>query len=205
MEDNFHQKNEPFSISDAELDLIKRSQNRDKLAFSELVEQHQQWLYAIAISHLRNFRDAEDVVQESLLNAWSKLSQLRDRTKFRHWMAKIVLNQCSNFRRSKYHTMIPITDLAEQEKLYIERTMVQLAQATQVSKEIKEEVGKYLDDLPKKYRTVLYLRYVSNCSLVEISRIMRISKRKVNSRINIAKRMLHRKLAYTSIDKNTQD
>jgi RNA polymerase sigma-70 factor (ECF subfamily) len=202
MEDSFHQNNNQYQISDAELDLIRRSQHRDKLAFSELVIQHQHWLYAIAVSHLRNFHDAEDVVQESLLNAWNKLPQLRDRTKFRHWLAKIVLNQCSNFRRSKYHTMIPISELAEQEKLYIERAIEQIAQATQVSKEIREEVIKYLDNLPKKYRTVLYLRYVSNCSIDDICRILQVSKKAVNSRIHNAKKILHRKLIKTSINQN---
>jgi RNA polymerase sigma-70 factor (ECF subfamily) len=205
MEDNFHQNNNQFSISDDELDLIKRSQNRDKLAFCELVAQHQHWLYAIAVSHLRNLTDAEDVVQESLINAWSKLSQLHDRTKFRHWLAKIVLNQCSNLRRSKYRTMTPITDLADREKQYIEQTIVQLAQSTQVSKEIKEEIALYLDSIPRKYRTVLYLKYVSNCSLDEISRILRIPKRSVAARINSAKRLLQRNMRYTQSNNKTQD
>jgi RNA polymerase sigma-70 factor (ECF subfamily) len=71
-----------------------------------------------------------------------------------------------------------------------------------VSKEIREEVIKYLDNLPKKYRTVLYLRYVSNCSIDDICRILQVSKKAVNSRIHNAKKILHRKLIKTSINQN---
>lgn len=205
MEANFHQNNDRRFISDDELDLIKRSQNRDKLAFSELVTLHQQWLYAIAVSHLRSFRDAEDVVQESLLNAWQKLPQLRDRTKFRHWLAKIVLNQCSNFRRSKHQTMIPLTDLGEREKIYIENKIAELAQSNQLTQEIREMIELYLDNIPKKYRTVLYLKYVSNCSLDEISEILQISRRNVGTRIHAAKRLLRKKIECNQINTKNQD
>ncbi|MFB3896054.1 MAG: RNA polymerase sigma factor [bacterium] len=205
MEANFHQKNDRGFISDDELDLIKRSQNRDKLAFSELVTQHQQWLYAIAVSHLRNFRDAEDVVQESLLHAWQKLPQLRDRKKFRHWLAKIVLNQCSNFRRGKQRTMIPLTDLGEQEKAYFENKIAELAQSSQLNQEMRETIELYLDNIPKKYRTVLYLKYVSNCSLDEISGILQISRRNAAARIHAAKRLLRKKIAVNQINNKNQD
>jgi len=194
MGDNFHQDSDKFLVSDTELELIQRSQRKDKLAFGELIERHQKWLFAIAVSHLRNKRDAEDVVQESLLRAWIFLPQLRDRTKFRHWLAKIVLRQCVNWQRGKQQKMALISDLPEQEIRYIEQTIETVAPIIPIDNGVREQVEKYLENLPNKYKTLLYLRYVSNCSLDEISRIMKMPKKTVKLRINRGKRMLKRRL-----------
>jgi RNA polymerase sigma-70 factor (ECF subfamily) len=193
---HLQQKPVQFLNSDTEFDLIQRSQRKDKLAFNELIEQHQKWLYAIAVSHLRNAHDAEDVVQESLLRAWIFLPQLQDRTKFRHWLAKIVLNQCSNYRRGKQRKMVLIPDLPDSEQWYIEQSISNLASPIQVDEVMKKQVEDYLEKLPEKYKTLLYLRYVSGCSLDEISKIMKLSKKNVILRINYGKKILRRRLQF---------
>lgn len=56
-------------------------------------------LYACALSVLGDSWDARDVVQDALLEVLGKIGSLRDVTKFRPWVARIVVNKCNDLLR----------------------------------------------------------------------------------------------------------
>ena len=75
-------------------DLVLRAQRKDADAFTELYESICKELYRTAWYALRNEQDAEDVVSETVLAAWSQIGQLRDPDAFHAWIFKILSNQC---------------------------------------------------------------------------------------------------------------
>ena len=75
-------------------DLVLRAQRKDADAFTELYESICKELYRTAWYALRNEQDAEDVVSETVLAAWSQIGQLREPEAFRAWIFKILSNQC---------------------------------------------------------------------------------------------------------------
>lgn len=79
---------------------VQRAKKGDADAFVVLYETVCQDMYAYAFYLLRNQADAEDVVSETVMYAYETIGQLRSEDKFRHWIFKILSNQCRKKRKS---------------------------------------------------------------------------------------------------------
>ena len=83
-------------------ELIEKAKKGDKEAFTDLILENQIKLYKIAKARRKNEADIEDVVQETMIILYTKLSKLRDNTKFEIWLYKILINQCNKkYRKNK--------------------------------------------------------------------------------------------------------
>src|SRR5271167_5026791 len=73
-------------LESTEAELIKRVCGGEPQAFEELLRPYERLVYATAISIMRNPSDAEEVAQEAVLKAFSKLSSFRGESKFSTWL-----------------------------------------------------------------------------------------------------------------------
>ena len=182
--------------ADPERELVQRSQRGDPTAFAELIRKYQRWLHAVAVSHLRVVSDAEDIVQDSLVNAWDNLPELRDHTKLRAWLTQIVVHNCRNKERSYTRKMIVFTDLSPEEQKQVDKKLADFVfiEGEELMKQQRLHVLGNIHSLPERYRDVLYLRYLGNCSWEEISRILNLSKKTVEVRLYRGKKLLRKQL-----------
>lgn len=106
--------------------LLQRALNGDELAFNEMTRPTLPKLYAMAYQYVHNQQDAVDVVQESLLNSYHALSQLKQAEFFSTWLTKIVIR--NSFRllenSTKAHTfendlILPFTNFQAPRSLFI--------------------------------------------------------------------------------------
>jgi RNA polymerase sigma factor (sigma-70 family) len=81
--------------------LVLRARSGERAALEELVQRHQRWIYNIAIRMLHHPQDAEDATQEILLKAVTGLSSFEDRSSFRTWLYRIVVNHVLNVKRGR--------------------------------------------------------------------------------------------------------
>jgi len=70
-------------------------------AFTQLVQESQHVVFALALSSLRDVEDAKDAAQDAFATAWHRLKQLRDPSAFAPWMKSIVSRECSRRRRRR--------------------------------------------------------------------------------------------------------
>src|SRR5262245_40185200 len=81
-------------------DLMSRARAGDGDAFRELIEPHRRELQVHCYRMLGSFQDAEDALQDTLLNAWLGFKGFAGVASLRTWLYKIATNRCLNARRS---------------------------------------------------------------------------------------------------------
>ena len=80
-------------------ELIEQSKNGSKAAIEKLVLRHQAWIYNIAVRMVFHPHDAEEVTQEVLIKAITRLSTFNGESKFRTWLYRITSNHILNMKR----------------------------------------------------------------------------------------------------------
>ncbi len=149
--------------------------------FTQNVLDCEQTLYRIGISMLKNEKDCEDAVQETLLNAYGNLHKLRKEEYFKTWLIRILINECNKQlkRRGKLSAAEVTNEIddtvAETESMpHSERTELRMA----------------VEQLEPKYRAVIVMRYIEGFSVKEMKSILRIPEGTVKSRLAKARKLL---------------
>src|SRR6202167_2143678 len=121
--------------------------------FAALIDRHLAPIRKRIASVVRNAADVDDVLQETLLKAWRRLSTFRSESSFRTWLTRVAINEAlQSYRRERCRpTCQPLTDLdafaTPSESPHISFARVQATQA------VRNAVLR----LPDKYRQVLIL------------------------------------------------
>jgi RNA polymerase sigma factor (sigma-70 family) len=82
-----------------EAELVGLAKNGDREALERLILRHQAWIYNIAVRMVFQPQDAEEVTQEVLIKAVTRLSTFQGESKFRTWLYRIASNHVLNMRR----------------------------------------------------------------------------------------------------------
>src|SRR2546422_11463683 len=88
-----------MAILPAEAELIGRAQRGEAEAFCELATRHHRSLYLLALKYSGNHHDAEDLMQDVMLNAYRAIHQFKGMSSFRTWLARIMMNSFLNQKR----------------------------------------------------------------------------------------------------------
>jgi RNA polymerase sigma factor (sigma-70 family) len=82
-----------------DVELVRLAKNGDREALERLILRHQAWIYNIAVRMVFQPQDAEEVTQEVLIKAATRLSTFQGQSKFRTWLYRIASNHVLNMRR----------------------------------------------------------------------------------------------------------
>lgn len=149
--------------------MLSRGCPVDREEFVSLVTTQQRRLLLLARSLLGNWVDAEDAVQEAMLNAYASKGELRNRAAFSAWMRAILVHECTRLRRRRLNAVGPASAL-EGHGLpddYPRLLLIDL-----------------IDRLPRELAQVVALRYLEDMSQAEVAATLRIPLGTVKSRLN---------------------
>jgi RNA polymerase sigma-70 factor, ECF subfamily len=151
--------------------------------------QHIDDLYRTAKRLTRNETEADDLVQETYMQAWKSFGQYELGTNCRAWLYKILFNKYDHHRRKQY----------TQSKYFQEadELVFELSAARQPVPEFLTdgEIISALDKLPEHYRSVVLLADVHEFDYKEVAQILDIPMGTVMSRLNRARTQLKKSLA----------
>jgi len=82
-----------------DFDLIEQAKSGDRAALEKLILRHQAWIYNIAVRMVFHSQDAEEVTQEVLIKAITRLSTFQGESQFRTWLYRITANHVLNMKR----------------------------------------------------------------------------------------------------------
>lgn len=181
--------------------LIERIRRGERALFYELIRPYERSVYLSAYSVLHNQADAEEVVQETLLKAFTHLDQLREKGKFKAWLLLIAVNE-SRMRRRKdrqhlYESLEEQT-METEEGEFMPRQFADwrdIPSDIAERKEIKSAVRSALDTLPDKYRVVFVLRDMQHLSVTETATVLGLTAPAVKTQLHRARLQMREQLA----------
>jgi len=128
-------------------------------------------MYIVAKRFVKDSFEAEDVVQEAFIKAFSKLHQYKAEVTFGSWLKRIVINKCIDSLKSKRQFMLELDEvhLKVVDSSYEDEWLVDDAITL-------EDVKKAISNLPEKYKYVVMLFLIEGYDHQEISQILNISE-----------------------------
>jgi RNA polymerase sigma-70 factor (ECF subfamily) len=165
--------------------LIEKCLEGDIKAQFQLYKQYSKAMYNIAVRFLDNKMDAEDILQESFVTAFTRMEELKNKDVFGSWLKRIVINKCISLQRKR--------------KLRFEEIDEEKHRGVEVSDDGLPEVEpalvhKAIRELPPKGRSVLVLRALEGYSHKEIAETLDISVSTSKTQYSRALTLLNGKL-----------
>jgi len=148
--------------------------------------------FRVAYSVLRHREDAEDVAQEAFAKAYRNFRQLRDRDRFRAWLARmtwrLAIDRCRAVHR-RQKVELAATDTGGTTPADVVET-----------REREELLWKAIDTLPTKLRMVVVLASIEGHEVKDVASLLGIPKGTVKSRLFVARQRLKEQLQWPLID-----
>jgi RNA polymerase sigma-70 factor, ECF subfamily len=143
--------------------------------------------FRIAYSVLRHRQDAEDVAQEAFVRAHRSFSELRDRERFRAWLARMTWRLALDYRRGQKRRS------AREEQAVVPNVTPSHEEAT-LAKERSTRLWTAIDALPERLRIVVVLASIEEHGIKEVAAIVDAPEGTVKSRLFEARKMLQEML-----------
>jgi RNA polymerase sigma-70 factor, ECF subfamily len=186
-------------------DLVALAASGDGAAFSELVQRHQNKVYAVAVHILRDSSEAEEVVQETFLAALEKLAGFRGDAAFSTWLHRVAANAAlMRLRRRRRSPEAPAETAVDDLLPHFDATgridatphhdWSKRADEQLSDREVRSAIEQAIQNLPEDYRIVFLLRDVEGLSSEDMAEILGISVAAVKSRLHRARLALREAL-----------
>lgn len=171
--------------------LIQRILAGDETAFARLVRKYQKQVHTLAWRKIRDFHIAEDITQETFLQAYQKLETLEDPTRFPRWLYVIADRLCIAWLRKNQRQTEPLeeADLSGIETEAYSR-FVATEHAETFAEARRDLVEKLLAKLKENNRTVVTLHYLEGMSYAEIVNLLGVPENTIRSRLRRARQQL---------------
>ena len=174
-----------------DVQLIRRVLSDDDEAFNILVQRYQKGVHALVWRKVNDFHYAEEITQDTFLQAYKKLSTLKNPNQFAGWLYVIANRLCINWLQRHKPAMQSLEDTPVEEieeSSYIHYTSEQReAEGTEHRHEIAQ---KLLSKLPESERTVMTLHYLGEMTAKEISKFLGVSVNTITNRLWRARKRL---------------
>jgi len=177
--------------NDAEI--VARVLGGDTDSFELIMRRHNQRLFRLARSVVKDASEAEDVVQETYVRAFASLRTFEHRAQLGTWLGKIAMNEALGRLRRRDVAMLDVDELPEGLTMANISTVTPEQQAS--DEEIRPLLEAAVDALPMPFRTVFVLRAVEQLSTQEAADMLGILPDTVKTRFFRARAMLRDSLA----------
>ncbi len=180
--------------------LIARLKTGDKSACAECIEHHAPQVYRLALRITENEAEAEDVLQETFLNAFKAIDKFEGRSGLGTWLYRIAYNTALMRLRRPSHktpTLSVEETLAQEEGRPVPRQLFDwccLPEQDFETDEIKSELNQAITELPQALQAVFVLRELEGLSTQETAVALDLTPSNVKVRLHRARLWLRERL-----------
>jgi RNA polymerase sigma-70 factor (ECF subfamily) len=183
--------------------LVERARQRDGAAVRLIMQRHNRRLYRVARSVLHDDAEAEDVVQETYVRAFTHLDGYRGEAQLSTWLTRIALNEAFGRLRRRRITVglkdiDAINDQGEARVIYLPSARRDSdPEAAAARGEVRRLLERAVDQLPDHFRVVFMLRDIEEMSVEETASHLGLRPETVKTRLHRARRLLREALNKT--------
>lgn len=175
--------------------LAERILQGDTALFEIIMRRHNQLLYRIARTVLRNDSEAEDVMQDAYVRAYKNLAQFAGRSSFTTWMGKIAFYEAlSRVRKQKRVVELETIPENERDAMQSFQNSIPGPEHQASNLEVRRLLEEEVEALPDNYRAVFVLRNVEEMSAADVAEILNITPENVKTRLHRAHALLRKRL-----------
>ncbi len=173
-------------------ELVRKMQRGEESAYETVMEHWGKRVYNFAMRYANDDHFATEVVQQTFIQAFEKIDQLKDPTKLKSWLYRIASNNCVSQGRN----------MARRRHVRVEEAHLQPSSSTNPStqmerKEMRNLVLQILQMIPADQRQVIIMKEYEGLKFREIADILAVSENTVKSRmyygLNAMRKILQRK------------
>jgi RNA polymerase sigma-70 factor (ECF subfamily) len=178
-----------------DIGLVNMARQKVDGAFRAIMQRHNRRLYRIARAVVRNDSEAEDVVQEAYVRAFTNLTEFRGEASLATWLSRIVLNEALG-RIRKHRQAADLASIANTSPSQAEIIPFPLAspqldpERTMAQRQIQLLLEQAIDKLPDDFRIVLVARVIEEMSVEETAALFQLRTETVKTRLHRARKLL---------------
>jgi len=185
------------TLPEAELVAFAKAGRRD--AFAAIMRRGNQRLFRVARAVMRDESEAEDVLQEAYVKAFSGLGDFRGEASIFTWLTRIVLNEAhGRLRKRRDSVELTAVETAQADTGRILMFPNALGSSDPERDAFRAQARRLLeravDGLPEAFRLVFVMREIEECSIEETAKTLGVRPETVKTRLHRARRLLRKSL-----------
>lgn len=183
----------PFE-SYADIEIIQRILEGDVRLFEILIRRYNAFLYRIGRTYRYGHEDTQDLMQDAYINAYCNLKKFENRSSFKTWLIRIMLNVCYQKRHKlSYKNEITSQGIqSDNQGILFDHSTNNEKMA--INKELGHVIENAIHEIPEEYRIVFSLRELNGLSVAETAEALNITESNVKVRLYRAKAMLQKEI-----------
>jgi len=170
-------------MNEPDLAIVDRIRRGETHLYEVLIRRYNQRLYRIARSFVNDDAEAQDVMQEAYIKAYTALPRFQGRALFSTWLTRILINCALGHLRSRAR----LADVTLDESRVAAEDSVDRAMARE---QVARLIERTIDTLPSKYRAVFIMRELEDMTVAETAACIGITPVNAKVRLHRAKRLL---------------
>lgn len=177
-----------------DLEVIQKIITGEIELFEIIIRRYNPFLYKTGRSYNYNHEDTQDLMQDTFIDAFTGLSKFENRSTFKTWIIKIMLNNCYKKQQKWSSKNIITTEINENSTPMFSNNQHTDTSKTVMNRELNFVIENSLQQIPMDYRLVFTLREVNGFNVAETADTLNISEANVKVRLNRAKTMLRKEV-----------
>lgn len=184
-------------VADDEAHVVARAKAGEQAAFGELVRRYERKIYRLAQNITQNREDAEDVMQEAFLKAYTHLENFAGDSRFYTWLVRIAVNEALMKLRKRRPNEFSLDEPVEADDDLVPREIADWGPSPEqrfARSQVNEILTAAIERLDPDFRIVFVLRDIEELSTEETAQLLGLSIPAVKSRLLRARLRLRQRL-----------
>ncbi len=177
-----------------DLEVIQKIKAGEVKLFEIMIRRYNPFLYKLGRSYNYNHEDTQDLMQDTFIDAFTGLSRFENRSTFKTWIIKIMLNNCYKKQQKWSSKNIITAEINENSTPMYSNNQHTDTNKMVMNRELNFVIENSLQQIPMDYRLVFTLREVNGLNVAETADTLNISEANVKVRLNRAKTMLRKEV-----------